>query len=377
MVRRNALMWAAGRITPARSGARQGRRRHQRALARDRCAGARVPRSGGPNSPFPRRLDGADVRRRQGAIDAARALADLGRQSESRRAAADRRAAQARGDAQCRQRRRHQRRSVFAIINVHYDLAAVLLEKGANPNVLDLAGYGARLYAAADMNSLQWGAGTAGANTQRQARRRGQSFDCCCRKAPDPNARLKTRPLKRHHDAGSTLNFGEGHHAVDACGTHRRCGRAEGAARRRRQPFLTLTDGTNALLLAAGQGYGGVRGDGIRIVVPTPEDAAGSVQLLLDRGVDIDSFNTAGNTALLAAINRGDAVVKVLASRHARLIKNKAGVTPLDLATGGGRGGPRRRRTRCRRPRPRRSSSSRESTLAILRQYYPEAAKPN
>jgi hypothetical protein len=36
--------------------------------------------------------------------------------------------------------------------------------------------------------------------------------------------------------------------------------------------------------------YGGVRGDGIRIVVPTPEDAAGAVQLLLDRGVDIDSF---------------------------------------------------------------------------------------
>ena len=31
----------------------------------------------------------------------------------------------------------------------------MLLEKGADPNVLDLAGMGA-LYAAVDMNSLQW-----------------------------------------------------------------------------------------------------------------------------------------------------------------------------------------------------------------------------
>jgi hypothetical protein len=119
-----------------------------------------------------------------------------------------------------------------------------------------------------------------------------------------------------------------------------------------------------------------VRGDGIRIVVPTPEDAAGSVQLLLDRGVDIDSFNTAGNTALHAAITRGDAVVKVLASRHARLIKNKAGVTPLDLASGaggrGGRGGAGRGAAGRGGPAP-----ARESTLAILRQYYPEAAKTN
>ena len=137
-------------------------------------------------------------------------------------------------------------------------------------------------------------------------------------------------------------------------------------------PFLTLNDGTNALLLAAGQGYGGVRGDGIRIVVPTQEDAAGAVQLLLDRGVDVDSFNTAGNTALHAAINRGDAVVKVLASRKARLLRNKAGVTPLDLATGGGRGGRGAPAGRGGRGGP-----PRESTLAILREFYPEAVKAN
>ena len=61
-------------------------------------------------------------------------------------------------------------------------------------------------------------------------------------------------------------------------------------------PFLTLPDRTNALMIAAGQGYGGLRGEGIRIVVPTPEGAVEAVTLLLDRGMDVDAFNNAGNT---------------------------------------------------------------------------------
>ena len=98
-------------------------------------------------------------------------------------------------------------------------------------------------------------------------------------KGADPDARLKTRPLKRHHDAGSTMNFGEGTtplmRASRTGDTAVMKALLDGGA----NPFLTLPDGTNALLLAAGQGYGGVRGDGIRIVVPTAESAAESVRL--------------------------------------------------------------------------------------------------
>jgi ankyrin repeat protein len=98
-----------------------------------------------------------------------------------------------------------------------------------------------------------------------------------------------------------------------------------------------------------------LRGEGIRIVVPTPEGAVEAVKLLLDRGLDVDAFNNTGNTALHAAVTRGDAVVKYLASRGATLtLKNKAGLTPLDLALGrGGRGG--------------RGGGVRESTAALLR----------
>ena len=120
-------------------------------------------------------------------------------------------------------------------------------------------------------------------------------------------------------------------------------------------PFITLPDRTTTLMIAAGQGYGGIRGEGIRIVVPTPESAIEAMTVLLDREVDVDAFNNAGNTALHAAVARGDSVVK---SRGASLnLKNKAGFTPLDVAEGkgGGRGG-------------RGGGVVRESTAALLKQ---------
>jgi ankyrin repeat protein len=117
-------------------------------------------------------------------------------------------------------------------------------------------------------------------------------------------------------------------------------------------------------MIAAGQGYGGLRGEGIRIVVPTADDAIETLKLLLDRGMDVDGFNNTGNTALHAAVARGDDVVKFLASRGASLnLKNKAGFTPLDVALGNGgrgRGG-------------RGAGVVRESTAALLRQLMEQA----
>jgi ankyrin repeat protein len=172
----------------------------------------------------------------------------------------------------------------------------------------------------------------------------------------NPNARLSRAPLKRHHDAGTTLNFGQGATPL------LRAARTNDTAVMRllldggANPFLTLPDRTNALMIAAGLGSGGLRGEGIRIVVPTPEGAVEAVALLLDRGMDVDAFNNTGNTALHGAVVKGDAVVKYLASRGASLnLKNKAGFTPLDLAMGqGGRGG--------------RGGVVRESTAALLKQ---------
>jgi len=83
-------------------------------------------------------------------------------------------------------------------------------------------------------------------------------------------------------------------------------------------------------------------------------------KLLLDRGVDVNAFNPAGQTALHGAVGRGEPVVEFLVSRGATLFKNKAGFTPLDIANGaGGRGG--------------RGGVVREGAAAILRKLAPGA----
>jgi ankyrin repeat protein len=320
------------------------------------------PRSGGPNSPFPRGgWTALMYAARQGAIDAARALADLHAdvnavalpQTDIPLKPEDRDAfAKGVGTTAL----------VYAIINVHYDLAAMLLEHGADPNIADIAGMGA-LYAAVDMSSLQWTQG-------RPAPILSDRLDgadlvkLLLAKGAKPNARLTRAPLKRHHDAGTTLNFGPGTTPL------MRAARTNDIAVMRMlldagaDPYQTTPDGTTTLMIAAGLGYGGLRGEGIRIVIPTEDGAVEAVTLLLDRGVDINAQNAAGMTALHGAVGRGDKVVKLLASQGAYLeAKNNAGFTPLDLALGqGGRGG--------------RPGTVRESTAALLRQLIAETGAP-
>ena len=106
-------------------------------------------------------------------------------------------------------------------------------------------------------------------------------------------------------------------------------------------------------MIAAGQGLGPPRGDGPRIRVPTEAGAVEAVTMLLDRGAPINATNKAGNTALHGSVSRGDAVVKLLLDRGAKIVKNNAGLTPIDIAKGaGGRGG--------------RGGVVRESTAALL-----------
>jgi uncharacterized protein len=317
------------------------------------------PRSGGPNSPFPRGgWTALMFAAREGGSEAARTLAELGANLDV--------AALPQTDIPLKPEEFKSADQgigttalVFAIINSHYDLAAVLLEKGANPNVVDIAGMGA-LYAAVDMNSLQWVQG-------RPAPILTDKLDgvdvvkLLLDRGADPNARLKRAPLKRHHDAGTTLNFGQGTTPLMRAARTNDVGVMQLLLDKGADPFLTLPDRTNALMIAAGLGAGGLRGEGIRIVVPTPEGAVEACKLLLDRGMDVDAFNNAGNTALHGAVGRGDAVVKFLAERGATLtLKNKAGFTPLDLAMGqGGRGG--------------RGGVVRESTAALLKQLMSQA----
>ena len=118
---------------------------------------------------------------------------------------------------------------------------------------------------------------------------------------------------------------------------------------------LTKKDRTTALITVAG---GQPR-------LPDPDGARAieAMQLLLARGVDIDAFNTTGQTAVHAAAGRGaDSVVKFLAGKGATLnLPDKQGRTPLDVALGVGGGGGQRG-----------GVAVRESTATLLRQLMAE-----
>src|SRR5262249_48873821 len=135
------------------------------------------------------------------------------------------------------------------IINGHYDLAAVLLEKGADPNVADSQGM-APLYAAVDMHTLP-------PMTDRPPRRNRDALDSAglvgvlLDHGADPTARPKGTALQRHFNISNkalgpgTTPFMRAAHGSDVA--LMRLLVARGA-----NPLLTQKNFTTALMLAAG-----------------------------------------------------------------------------------------------------------------------------
>jgi ankyrin repeat protein len=310
------------------------------------------PKSGGPNMPFARGgWSPLMYAAREGATDAARALVDL--KADVNLVALPQTNDVALTDEIRQGVDKHIGTTalVYAIINAHFDLAAMLLEHGADPNIADHTGMAA-LYAAVEWNTLQWVQSRPAPIWRDQLDGTGLVKVLLAHGA-NANAALKLAPPKISLDPGATLNFGAGATPL------MRAARTNDVAVMRlllaagADANATLPDGTTVLMIAAGQGLGAPRGDGPRIRVPTEAGAVEAVTLLLDRGVPINTTNKAGNTALHGAVSRGDAVVKLLLDRGAKMVKNNAGFTPLDIALGaGGRGG--------------RAGVVRESTAALL-----------
>jgi ankyrin repeat protein len=108
-------------------------------------------------------------------------------------------------------------------------------------------------------------------------------------------------------------------------------------------------------------------------VGPGPDAALSAtleaLQICIDRGVDLNAFNTTGQTAMHVAAGRGlDGVVKFLAEHGAKLDRtDKQGRTPLDVALGVGAG--------AARGNNRNAGGPRESTAALLRQLMSESGR--
>jgi ankyrin repeat protein len=230
---------------------------------------------------------------------------------------------------------------VLAIINAHYDVAQVLLERGADPNLEDGAGMGA-LYAAIDTSGTEW------LHNRPIARPSGTLQGADIVKAllahgANANARLKKPILQKHHTPGDT-NLGEGATPL------MRAARASDVAVSRlllengADPAPPLKNHTTAFLIAAGL----FRDNNLARAPWTEADAVKVLRLLLDRGAEVNGANDDGQTALHAAVARGenvDVLIQFLADEGADLFAiNKRGQTALDVARGDSGSGMRRTR---------------------------------
>jgi ankyrin repeat protein len=225
---------------------------------------------------------------------------------------------------------------MYAIINAHFDTAAILIERGADPNVADSTGTTA-LYSAVDMHTM-------GPMLSRPSPKLVDKLDSSdivkmlLSRGGDVNVRLKRPIIGRHHTPTGDASLGEGTTPLARAAKSNDLQLMHMLLDAGADPKLTLKDRTTVLMIAAA---GGAVVGAYAVAIPvTEERSIEAIQLCLDRGVDVNAFNTNGATALHSAVQRGaEKVVKYLAEHGAVLdMKNKQGRTPLDIAMGVGGG---------------------------------------
>ena len=227
---------------------------------------------------------------------------------------------------------------IFAILNAHYDLAALLVTKGAGVDTTDRAGR-TPLYTAVDMNTFEYSFNRP--NPRPSGRMTAVDLvKFLLAKGANPNARLKDRVVPAKYDTAGNPNLIAGAtplmKAVSTSDVElTKVLLAAGA-----DPFMRNAQHSTMLHVAAGLNWRRLGGIG-----PEP-DALETVKLLLEKGVDVHAVNDAGQTVLHAVAMRGRGgqeegpntvesldLIRYLVSRGARLnAVDKAGRTPVQMA---------------------------------------------
>lgn len=217
---------------------------------------------------------------------------------------------------------------LVAVMNGHYSLANYLLEKGANPNAADARGRAA-LFAAVDMRNLEWS--TRPAPPEKDSMTELELIKALVAHGADVNEKLSKKiPLRgqpsfdgRWADMIGATPLWRAAQSDDV--TVMKLLKDNGA-----DPKIASTDGTTALMVAAGVGWSDGQSHGSQAEAPE------ALRLCIQWGLDVNAKNDVGYTALHGAAFRGaNDVVKFLVDQGARMdVKNKEGRLPVNMAEG-------------------------------------------
>jgi len=223
--------------------------------------------------------------------------------------------------------------AVIALINGHFDVAGALLEAGTDPNLADYTGRTA-LYAAIDFNTMV----KSNRPAPKVIENRLTGLDVAriaLDHGADVNARQKRLvPYRAKLDRGNDGMLGAGTTAFLRAAKAGDLPAMKLLLERGADPTLGPTrSGITPLMAAAGLGTSEADTTGR---LKTQAQAIEAIQLLLDRGIDINALATDGKTAVHGAAMQGyDDVIRFLAAKGAKLdTPDKDGFTPLDVALG-------------------------------------------
>jgi ankyrin repeat protein len=227
--------------------------------------------------------------------------------------------------------------TLLAIINGHYDVAAYLVNKGAEVNLADRTGRTA-LYSAVDFHTPPQSNRPAPKEIDSSVASLDLIKDLLAHGA-NVNAALKTQqPYRTKLDRGDDTMLTTGTTPLLRAAKAGDVDVVRLLIERGADPKLATRAGINSLMAAAGLGTKEEDTTGRH---KTEAEAIQAIELCLKAGADVNAVDTRGDTALHGAAGKGyDEVVKFLAEHGSNLsLKDKQGKTALDAAIGNAGGG--------------------------------------